>query len=144
MTPLSREDLDELLNVVLPFAQRMLLTYGEFYPFGAVVTTEGKAHLMSGFTEEDHPASTEVIRRLLEEMRQGVAKKEFRATAVCMDVRIRHPDTGEESDAIEVSLEHNDGEAVNLYLPYHEETPDGYAYGGLLATKATPRVFTAG
>lgn len=122
----------------------MLATHGEFYPFGAVMTTEGKTHMVSGFTEEDHPASTDVIRLLLEEMRKGVADKKFRATAVCMDVRIRHPDTGEESDAIEVSLEDVDGESVNLYLPYHEDSPETYGYGELLATKAAPRVFAVG
>ncbi len=140
---MTREDLDELLTVVLPFAQRMLGTYGEFYPFGAFVTTEGQAHLVSGFAADDHPASTDVLRLLLDRMRQGAAKEGFRATALCTDVRIRHPDTGAESDAIEVSLEDRDGEAMNLYLPYHEEAPETYRFGELLATKAALRIFPA-
>ena len=140
-TVVSRADFDTLINLVLPFAQRMLATHGEFHPFGAVLASEGEARLVSGVTEEDHPDSADVARRLLEALRERVGKREVRATAVSTDVRIRHPDTGVESDAIEVALEHLDDEAPNVYLPYEEGTVTALRYGGLLATAATPRAF---
>ena len=140
---MTREDLDELLNVVLPFAQRMLGESGEFYPFGAVLTMDGKSRMISGFADADHPPSDRVIDLLVSQVREGAQRKEFRATALCSDVRIRHPDSGEETDAIEVRLEDRDGDALDVFVPYQEEESDCYVYGELLAMHAIPRVFGA-
>jgi hypothetical protein len=38
---MAHPDLDQLLNVVLEFAKKMLNQHGEFYPFGASMHTDG-------------------------------------------------------------------------------------------------------
>ena len=45
MTP--KEECEELLNALLPFAANQLKKHGEFYPFGAVLTNDGEISLLS-------------------------------------------------------------------------------------------------
>jgi hypothetical protein len=56
----AQDDLDGLLNMTLPFAQQMLSKSGEFYPFGATVTTKGETRLLAGDLGHEHPASADV------------------------------------------------------------------------------------
>jgi len=57
----AQDDLDGLLNMTLPFAQQMLAKGGEFYPFGATVTTSGETWLLAGDLGREHPASADVL-----------------------------------------------------------------------------------
>jgi len=43
---MSMEEVDALLNAVLPFAQQMLEKYGQFYPLGASMDKSGKVGLV--------------------------------------------------------------------------------------------------
>jgi hypothetical protein len=110
----SQDDLDGLLNVTLPFAQQMLGKSGEFYPFGAAVTASGETRLMAGDPGRgEHPGSVEVLSTLLDGFRQ--TRADLRAVAICSDVRL--PD----SDAVRVELEHRDGHAMAVLMPYKKK-----------------------
>ncbi len=107
----AQADLDGLLNVVLPLAQKMLSENGEFFPFGAIVTNEGRSELVAadpGLGER--PASTSVLDELLGGFR--AKRDQTRATATCADVHRG------DSDAVMVALEHHEGVARKLFLPY--------------------------
>jgi hypothetical protein len=112
-TQQSQDDLDGLLDETLPFAQQMLAKFGEFHPFGAAVTVNGGTELFGADPGQGEHAGADVRALLLGGMR-GVREK-FRAFAVCCDVRL--PD----SDAIRVELEHQDGHAVAVLLPYKKK-----------------------
>lgn len=113
-TKQSQDDLDGLLNVTLPFAQQMLAKAGEFYPFGAAVTVSGETQQFAADPGQgEHPASGDVRTLLLDGMRH--AREKFRVIAVCFDIRL--PD----SDAIRVELEHRDGQAIAILLPYKKK-----------------------
>jgi hypothetical protein len=110
-TQQSQDDLDGLLNVTLPLAQQMLAKAGEFYPFGTAVTVNGETQMFAADPGQgEHPSSGEVRASLLDGMRHE--REKFRAIAVCFDVLL--PD----SDAIRVELEHRDGQAIAVLLPY--------------------------
>jgi hypothetical protein len=40
-----KEDAQELLDSVLPLAEQMLKEYGEFYPYGGSMASDGKLHM---------------------------------------------------------------------------------------------------
>jgi hypothetical protein len=110
----SQDDLDGLLNATLPFAQQMLAKNGEFYPFGAAVTAGGETRLVAADPDRgEHPASGEVLSSLLDGFRR--TREDLRAVAVCSDVRL--PD----ADAVRVELEHRDGQAMTVLLPYKKK-----------------------
>lgn len=59
MTP--KEECEELMNSVFPFAQQMLSKHREFYPFGGTTSIDGKIAHTASSTGEEHPASQPLI-----------------------------------------------------------------------------------
>jgi hypothetical protein len=108
---LAQDDLDELLNAVLPFAIETLGRRGEMYPFGATLAKDGKTALAGAYLGEGvHPDSNDILALL----RDGVTadKDALRAAAYVADVRV------EGGDAIRVELEHSEGVAITVLVPY--------------------------
>jgi hypothetical protein len=139
---MTRPDLDDLLNATLPFAQKMLVERGEFYPFGATMKADGKIDLTAGYTGVEFPESQELIDLLLGGYRAQAAKKELMATALCFDVRTIPPGETEKSDAICVRLEHLDGEAVDVLMPYQKDRDGNLTWGELFAARSPGGVFS--
>jgi hypothetical protein len=135
-TQQSQGDLDGLLGATLPFAQQMLAKAGEFYPFATAVTVDGETQMFAADPAQgEHPASGDVRASLLDGMRH--AREKLRAIAVCLDVRL--PD----SDAIRVELEHRDGHAMAVLLPYKKKRLGrGFDYQDLRAATADKTVWT--
>jgi len=111
----AQEDLDGLLNVVLPLAQELLGKNGQFYPFGASVSATGEASLTAadpGLVERQKP--DQVLAGLYEGARASAADN--RAAAFVVDVLVNG------SDAVRVELEHRDGIALVVLVPYEPST----------------------
>ena len=140
--PRGRDDLDTLLNSLLPFAKQQLGKRGEFYPFGNVMQVTGEVQLLAGYADTEHPPSQEVIDLLIEGMQQQAVAGEIRAAGLCFDSRIRLED-GSPTDAITVDLEHFGGDAVRAFVPYSKGRFTGYRFGDLIASPGAHRVFLA-
>lgn len=107
----AQNDLDGLSNAVLPFAEQTLGRHGEFLPFGAAVDTDGPIGMLAadpGLGEQ--PPSQQVLDSLYAGARQQAEMR--RAVAFVADVR-----TGG-GDAVRVELEHREGTALVILLPY--------------------------
>lgn len=131
----SQDDLDGLLNVTLPFARQMLANSGEFYPFGAAVTAGGETQLLAADTRQGgRPASAEGLSSLLDGLRQ--TRDDLRAIAICSSVQL----TG--LHAIRVELEHRDGHALAVLMPYKKKRfGRGIEYEDLRAGTANKQVW---
>src|SRR5918992_2306757 len=101
----AQQQLDELLNVVLPFAQQELEKHGEFYPYAAAIGASGEPELIAGLPAEggEHPASADVIDACVAALRER--RDRIQAAAVVADV------SAADCDAIQVELEHAEGHA---------------------------------
>lgn len=107
----AQDDFDELLNAVLPFATETLGRRGEMYPYGATVGKDGQTSLTAADpVAGERPNSSDVLALL----REGVTgdKGAVRAAAFVADVRM------ESGDAIRVELEHSEGAAIVVLMPY--------------------------
>ena len=107
----AQEDLDELLNLVLPHAGDLLAKNGRFYPFSASVSTDREASLTAvdpGLGE--HPQPEQILAGLYDGARATAT--ELRAAAFVADVQT------DVSDAIHVELEHVNGIALVVLVPY--------------------------
>ena len=126
-----------LLNLSLPFAQEMLDKHGEFFPYGAAVAASGDSKLVAGNPGEgEQPTSSGVLAQLVNGLRSQ--RDSLRATAVVSAVRT--PD----SDAVRVELEHREGLAMAVLLPYSKNSlQPGVEYGPLAAAPANPQVWAA-
>jgi len=106
------------MNSVLPFAEQMLTTHGEFIPFGGAMRSDGQLVSIAGYDGKEHPESVDVIALMKVELVAAARKGEYKATAVVYDVRVKLPSTEEKSDAIAVSLNHRGNYSVIVLFPY--------------------------
>jgi hypothetical protein len=136
-SPQAQQALDELLNVALGFAQQELTSHGEFFPYAVVMRADGQTELVAPRPEaaDDQPASADMIAAC----RTTLAKRRdhLRAAALVADVRL--PDGG---DAVQVELEHTEGVALTVQLPYSKKrfTRD-IDYGQLRAAAGARQVW---
>ena len=136
-----RDEMNAFLDPLFTFAKRMLDEHGEFFPFGATISSEGQLAMSGAMTDSDQPPSLELIDLMEEAFRQAASRGEIRASAICLDVLIR-PSGAEPTDAIEIRIEHQDADPVSVHLPYKKRRLRGIDYGDLSASPGTPRVFT--
>ena len=126
-------DLDALLSAALPFALQMLAKRGEFFPYGVAMNRNGEIAMIAGYTGTEQPPSTDVLDILYD----GLRKKadENRGVAVVADVRLK----GEETDAIQVEVEHREGIALKMFLPYRKKRSGAQPETGQMRGEAGER-----
>jgi hypothetical protein len=136
-SPQAQQALDELLNVALGFAQQQLAKHGEFFPYAAAIGLDGKPELVA--TRPSHageqPASLDVIGACISALADK--RDQIQAAAIVADVR------SGDSDAIKVDLEHADGQALSVLLPYRKTTAGQPEYGQIRAQAGHPQIWTA-
>lgn len=134
-------DLDALLNDLLPFAERMLRAQGEFYPFGGSITADGERISVGVKGSSDHPPSRELIEIMTDAFRGQAAEGKIRAAGICFDVEVVPPGQLDKTDAVELSLEREGGDAVELFVPYALLPGGEVFYGEMLSSTRTPTRF---
>lgn len=131
-----------LMNAVLPFAEQMLRTDGEFFPYGGALKSTGKIASLAGYDGRERPPSTDVINLLKKGFVGGAKSGEYKATALVYDVRVVVPSSGKKFDAIAVSLNHRANYSVIVYYPY--ELKNGVlTYGEVFAQNGEFDIFVA-
>lgn len=55
----AKQEAEQLLNDVLPFAKRMLAEFGEFHPFGGMLTSAGELVQVGADVGKDLPSGRE-------------------------------------------------------------------------------------
>ena len=139
--PEPTEEIQELLNFLLPHAERMLNEHGEFYPYAAALDAEGEISAVAADMETEAPDVGDVLVALHNGLREQAAEGSIRASAIAADVTLTDPDSGETTDAVQVELDHAEGDPVDIYVPYDTEG-DGIKFGELVAAQGREPVFT--
>jgi hypothetical protein len=128
--------MNELLGLCIPFAQQMIEQHGEFHPFGAAMSTEGRPQLAGAAVDRELPDAPELIVLFNEAFQARARAGEIRACAVCADVRI---DDGRE--AIRIDVEHRDAQPMLFLVPYRRRRLRGYEFEALSAAPGRVTVF---
>lgn len=138
---MARPDLEAIMNHLIPFAQQMLAKAGEFHPFGASMRMDGQLVQNAAYTGNEQPPAQQLIELLTGGFRHEAASGNLRAAGICFDVRVVPPGSSEKSDAICVQLEHSDGEAIRVFVPYKKGWVGKIKYGEMFANQGTPAFF---
>jgi hypothetical protein len=139
---MAHPELEEVLNALLPFAQRMLQEYGEFHPFGASMRSDGTISLIGADVDgSEFPKSTDLIELMEAGLLKDAKSGKIKASGICMDVRVMEPDKSEKTDAIRVDLEHKEGQVVSVFLPYEKGPAQKVIYGKIFASSADRKIF---
>jgi hypothetical protein len=114
-----KHDAEELMNAVLPFAERMLGQYGEFFPFGGYLRQDGTV-VQVGATDagSDRPRSTDLIYILRSSLQEVVRTEQCKATAIVFEVAVMLPGSDRKSDAIQICVDHTDNYSAEVFFPY--------------------------
>jgi hypothetical protein len=136
-----REEIEQLLNYLLPFAERMLSSHGEFYPYAATMDVGGEVQAVSAAGDE-RPDVGELLLTLHTELREQAAQGAIRASGIAADVTLTDPDSGEERDAVQLELDHAETDAVDVYVPYKSGN-EGIEFGELVAAPGQAPIFSA-
>jgi len=114
----AQTEAEELVNAVLPQAEGMLIAHGEFLPFGGAMTLDGEIAELS-VAEENRDSPVEVIVEQLKlSLRGGAGSNNFRATALVFPIHAQLPDSGDETEAVAIALDHQANYSVVLIIPY--------------------------
>ncbi|MBB1364742.1 hypothetical protein H5125_21660 [Shewanella sp. SR44-4] len=113
----GKEESQELMDAVLPLAEKLLSEHGEFFPYGGAMTPDGKIVSVAAYDGDEHPPSLEVIEMLQKAFHTAAKNREYKATALVYDVRVQLAN-GEPSDALAIELDHESGYSIVVLLPY--------------------------
>ena len=75
------------------------------------------------------------------EFRSQASEGKIRAAGICFGVRIVPPAQVDKADAIQVALEREDGDAVDIFVPYEQLLDGEFTYGELFACERIPKLF---
>jgi hypothetical protein len=138
----AQDDLDNLLDLGLRTGQEQLEGAGEFYPFAVALDDAGESRLV----QPELPARKGVadVAEVHELCWQALAAEagSLRAVAVVTNVG------GAGGDAVAVALEHRDGVAIEVFLPYvtqgkvnGKKPAQKHRFGDLTAAEGQPRLW---
>jgi hypothetical protein len=120
-----QDDFDRLAEVTIAAARNFLDEAGDFIPFPMVIKADGELVLI-GLEQPVVPSvpdSQNVLDRIVQLFRDR--RDSIRALAIGSDVQV----PSEATDAIEVRLEHRDGLAITVLVPYQiDSLDDAYLY----------------
>lgn len=114
---LPKEECENLMGTLFPFAENQLRKHGEFYPFGAVILIDGTINLTSGYDGNEFPESKEAIKHLIQLHKALAEDGKIKASGIVWNASVKSSD-GKESDSIVISLEHKDNYSVIVGEPY--------------------------
>ena len=55
------DEIQEILNFLLPYAEQMLNEHGEFYPYAAALDSDGELNAVATDVDDDSPDVGEVL-----------------------------------------------------------------------------------
>jgi hypothetical protein len=139
---MANPDFDELFKIILPFARQALSKYGELLPFGAIIDPDGKASCWGAYEGDEHPVDSKALLGMIAGSFRTMAKEgKVRATGICFYICVAPPGKTEETDSICICLEHESGEAVDIFVPYKKGWFGKIKYGDIFESYPGPKIF---
>lgn len=111
----TKEQVERLMNEVLPFAEQMLAAHGEFHPFGGYLTPKIEVVHVGVRPIRGNATAIGRLNNLIDYMRGEKDKNAAIAIAVVTNVSLSESGKG---DAIRVFLEHVDGYCAEVFFGY--------------------------
>lgn len=117
-----KADCETVMNFGLPLAEEMLKRHGEFLPFGAAMRPNREIICLGAYDARAYPSVagsfTDMIRSLKEAFIAGARRQEYLATGLFYEVTVTAAGSGDNLNAVAVSLDHRDAYSVIVLLPF--------------------------
>jgi hypothetical protein len=141
--PTPKEEAESLMNDLLPLAKRMLSEDAEFYPYGGFLRPTGEiVHVGATVKGAEHPKSKDVMKLLVQSLKERARSGAATATAIIFHVRIVPPGKKEKAETVQVSIDHVDGFSAEVFFPYVIENGREVVFGRTFAQKGDGAMFS--
>lgn len=153
--PLTGEERDrrtanQLLNATMSYARIILRRYGELGPFGFAMDREGQI-FRETLDLPRLPSDPHRLWKLLAGQMEGrVRRGAAQALAMAANVSLSQPSAEGYRDAVVVSIEEENGYAIDVTIPYRiiggqlkNLLPRRIVLGKMVVEEAVCRIFTA-
>jgi hypothetical protein len=134
----AKDEMEPVLGVLFDLAMQQLDKRGAFLPFAATLPASGDLVMHAADPGRELTNSPEVLAALHAGLSTALTPG-TRAVGVCEQVKITL-DTGDETEAVKVLLEHANGLVVAFYLPVRRLRRGKWESGELLVVPAAPEV----
>jgi hypothetical protein len=135
------KDLNLLLDFLLPLARPFQETGGNFAPFAAMMTAEGKIARLGGHVANGHIAPAEALRSLEDSLRVMARQGRCKAVGFCFVSNLRQSTDAQSEPAVSIFLEHRDGSAYRFVVPWDTNRPAHLSSKGLIPIPSPPKIF---
>ncbi len=139
----AQRDIDLLLKASLPVAKEILRKHGGFHPLGFSMKTDGSIVAAASYVDEGDLTAQDQIELLVRGYRKEAEAGNLRAAAICVNVTVRPPDAAESTSAIQMNIEHESGEAVDVFLPYQISSKNELSWGEMFGGKGVANIFSS-
>ena len=136
---MSRENLEAVLNALIPFAKVELERMGRIPPVAGSLDGSGEIELHMP-RAEDPGTTDEFIDLLRMALRHGAREGEYAATGLVMEVRAERPADAHPVDAIAVHLEAPE-ESLMAFVPFERDADGEVEYGEIFWGPADAHAF---
>lgn len=118
MFSLSNENKKGLTNNIIAQAKLYLEDADEFYPFGTVIDKGHNIKPVSYYGGKEYPDSTELLEKLEEVIKAGIANSDYLVAAIGVDVFVTV--NSEKKTALQIRF-YSSGSALILYFIYYKK-----------------------
>jgi hypothetical protein len=137
-----KDELNSLLNDVIGMAVRLVEKHGSHIPFCMAVTATGERVNIAA-DDSALPGADQLLAGIREHITEALRERRYRAVALARNVEYRWAKDGSRTDAVQITLDHEQGSPVTCYLPY-QLAHGRVVPGELFAVDPQERFFTAG
>lgn len=136
----AQDDLDGLLNAVIPFAEQHLVEHGGLYPFAGALSAGGEIDILAFEPDEgEEPEVEDVLAQL--HAAAGETAGSGRAAAFVTDVIVDNDGDGD-AEALRIEMEHREGIAFEIFLPYtRDEAGSEVTFGEMTVADGEARLW---
>jgi len=132
-----QDEMDVLLNFLLPYARDQLEQNGDFVPTGATLSEAGTVSAVNAGTDDARASSDAVVAALTEAIRREAEAGAVRACGVVDTARVPRPGMPEMTDAIRVRIDHTTADPVHVFMPFRKRRMRGYEFDQLFVEPGT-------
>jgi hypothetical protein len=132
-----QDEMDVLLNFLLPYARDQLEQNGDFVPTGATLSEGGTVSAVNAGTDDARASSDVVVAALTEAIRREAEAGAVRACGVVDTARVPRPGMPEMTDAIRVRIDHTAADPVHVFMPFRKRRMRGYEFDQLYVEPGT-------
>src|ERR1043165_1735373 len=128
-----KTDIQTLIDHCYLMAEHLLVEQnGEFYPFGASISSSGEQKNAGHYDGDEFPLSEVIIRELRTNFAKELQLATIRAYAIAYDCLAKKNAASQKTDAIAIECVSNqEPEITTFYLPYQRISTDRFEFGEL-------------